>query len=98
MSAPSPHPYTEINADGTVTPSIHLKGGGLGSTPYEVTVEGFTVQKIEGNYMYLELDDTTGMLVNSGLQCGKHDPNVDIGKSGKKLVKNLKGKVGTVLI
>jgi hypothetical protein len=84
----------EINSDGTVTPLIYLKGGGFGSSPYETTAEGFTVQKIEGYYMYLELDVNTGMLANSGLQCGKHDPNVDVGKSGNKLVKNLKGTVG----
>jgi hypothetical protein len=94
MSAPSPHPYTEINSDGTVTPLIYLKGGGFRSSPYETTAEGFTVQKIEGCYMYLELDVNTGMLANSGLQCGKHDPNVDVGKSGNQLVKNLKGTVG----
>lgn len=94
MSAPSPHPYTEINPDGTVTPLIYLKGGGFGSSPYETTSEGFAVQKIEGFYMYLELDVNTGLLTNSGLQCGKHDPTLDMGKSGNKLVKNLRGTFG----
>eukprot|EP00590_Aulacoseira_subarctica_P007159 CAMPEP_0172426088 /NCGR_PEP_ID=MMETSP1064-20121228/35698_1 /TAXON_ID=202472 /ORGANISM="Aulacoseira subarctica , Strain CCAP 1002/5" /LENGTH=108 /DNA_ID=CAMNT_0013169465 /DNA_START=1 /DNA_END=327 /DNA_ORIENTATION=+ len=92
--AASPHPYTEVNADGTITTLIYIKGGEMGSPPYEVTEEGYAVEKIEGNYKYLEMDEANGVLVDSGLVCGKDDPNQAVGHSGKKLMKGLKGRAG----
>ena len=92
--AASPHPYTEVNADGTVTSLIYIKGGEMGSPAYEVTDEGYTVDKVNGNYKYLEMDEAKGVLVDSGLMCGKDDPKKAVGRSGKKLAKGLKGRAG----
>lgn len=90
----SPHPYTDVNSDGIVTPLIYVKGGEPGFVPYEVTAEGYTVQKISGDYKYLEVDEATGIVVDSGLECGKDDPKNKKGKSGKKISKGIKGRVG----
>ena len=90
---PNPNPYQAKNSDGTTTPLIRIIGEGetLGEI-YEETVKGFTVNKINGTYKYLELDNKTGYLIDSGLQVGKHDPIKAAGKSGKKLKKGAKGK------
>jgi len=90
----SPHPYTDVNSDGIVTPLIYVKGGEPGFAPYEVTAEGYTVQNISGDYKYLEVDEATGIVVDSGLECGKDDPKNKKGKSGKKISKGIKGRVG----
>ena len=90
----SPHPYTEINADGTVTSLIYTKGGQMSFPAYEVTDEGYAVDKISGNYNYLEMDEVKGILVDNGLMCGKDDPKKAKGLSGEKLMKGLKGRVG----
>jgi hypothetical protein len=90
----SPHPYSEVNSDGVVTPLIYVKGGEPGYGTYEVTAEGYTVEKISGIYKYLDIDSATGLVVDSGLECGKHDPNKNVGKSGKKISKGTKGRVG----
>lgn len=67
------------------------------STPaYKVTEEGYAVEKINGNYKYLEMDEADGDddLVESGLMCGKDDPNTSVGRSGTKFIKGLKGRAG----
>lgn len=90
----SPHPYTAVNSDGIVTPLLYVKGGEPGFVPYEVTAEGYTVQRISGVYKYLEVDDATGIVVDSGLVCGRDDPKKRKGKFGKNISKGIKGRVG----
>jgi hypothetical protein len=33
--------------------------------------EGYTVQKLSGDYKHIEVDEATGIAVDSGLECGK---------------------------
>jgi M6 family metalloprotease-like protein len=85
----NPNPYSEKNADGSRTPLIRLLGrgesGGYNST-VEVTLDGFAVSKVNGNYMYMELDESTGKLMSSGLVAGRDHPSfVSSVTSGKKL-------------
>lgn len=93
--SPYPKPYHDTNADGTVTPLIRAVGsvevGGQGI--YIETVDGgYTVHKINGTYMYMELDEVTGFLIDSGLQAGRDDPEKVVGKSGKKIMKKARNK------
>lgn len=93
MSA-NPNPYSMRNADGSRTPLIKLLGrgesGGYNATA-EVTLDGFAVAKVKGNYEYLEVDETTGKLVSSGLIAGRDDPSTALSKkTGLKLGRNPK--------
>ena len=83
MSA-NPNVYSEKNADGSRTPLLRLYGrgesGGYDAT-VEVTEDGFTVKKMNGNYMYMEFEPRTNQLISSGLTAGRDDPRSDKSKA-----------------
>jgi len=92
IMSPNPNPYSERNADGSRSPLMRLIGhgeiGGCNAT-VEVTVDGFTVKKIQGTYMYLELNKWSRTMVSSGLVAGRDDPRKSKSKiSGKMLNMN----------
>ena len=88
MSA-NPNAYSEKNADGSRTPLIRLLGrgetGGYNAT-VEVTTEGFTVKKVNGNYMYMELDERSRTIVSSGLVAGRDNPHKVKSKTSGKIL------------
>jgi len=91
MSA-NPNAYSEKNADGSRTPLIRLLGrgetGGYNAT-VEVTVDGFTVKKVNGDYYYMEVDERSRTIVSSGLVAGRDNPReVKSKTSGKMLSMN----------
>eukprot|EP00590_Aulacoseira_subarctica_P006728 CAMPEP_0172413874 /NCGR_PEP_ID=MMETSP1064-20121228/436_1 /TAXON_ID=202472 /ORGANISM="Aulacoseira subarctica , Strain CCAP 1002/5" /LENGTH=926 /DNA_ID=CAMNT_0013150261 /DNA_START=29 /DNA_END=2806 /DNA_ORIENTATION=- len=99
----NPNSYTQVNADGSVTPPMRLIGGGESGgydSTAEVTEDGYTVSKIQGAYMYMEHDAQLNALVSSGLQAGKENPKTSKSKrTGKKIGRNehakAKSKVNT---
>ena len=74
---PNPNSYSQINADGSRTPLIRLVGrheAGENDAALEVTLDGFAVSRVNGNYMYLERDERSGTMISSGLIAGHDDP------------------------
>ena len=41
---------------------------------YEGTLDGFTVKPVEGMYVYLDVDDDTGVYIETNLIAGEDDP------------------------
>jgi len=82
----NPKLYRETNYDGSKTPLIRLSAGEWSGAAYETTENGYAVQKIEGYYKYLELNNVTGRLVDSGLHVRKGiEPyrNIAVGIKGR---------------
>jgi len=76
---PNPNSYSQINADGSRTPLIRLVGrheAGENDAALEVTLDGFAVSRVNGNYMYLERDERSGTMISSGLIAGHDDPRI----------------------
>jgi M6 family metalloprotease-like protein len=85
-TTPSPGTDSEKILDGSKTPVIQLSQ--LYNATFEVTVDGYTVSKIDGNYTFLEFDEISGKLVSSGLIAGIDDPETAMSMaSGRKLKK-----------
>jgi M6 family metalloprotease-like protein len=84
IMTPNPQLYSENNADGSKTPLIQLIT--IYNNIFEVTVDGFTLSKINGYFMYMEYDANSGKLVSSGLIAGIDDPQTAKSKTSGKLL------------
>ncbi|KAL3815308.1 hypothetical protein ACHAXA_006810 [Cyclostephanos tholiformis] len=87
--SPNPNSYIEKNKDGSVTPPLFLRGNGenFGSEGLaEVTVEGYTVSQVFGNYEYMQFDPALGIMVSSGLVAGKDNPKKTKSKTNGKML------------
>jgi M6 family metalloprotease-like protein len=78
---PNPEPYTVAYSDGTESPLIYLRTRGRLTSDviiYEETVDGFTVKQVEnkfdGKYVYVDFDEASGDMIDTGLIAGVDDP------------------------
>mmetsp|Transcript_7093 Transcript_7093/g.10808 ORF Transcript_7093/g.10808 Transcript_7093/m.10808 type:complete len:161 (-) Transcript_7093:1192-1674(-) len=77
---PNPEPYQVTYDDGTKSPLLRLRIDGdetdLSKQIWEETLDGFTVAPSGGKYVYVEVNDDSGELIETDLVVGVDDPYV----------------------
>ena len=75
---PNPEPYQVTYDDGTMSPFLRLRINGdetdLSHQIWEETLDGFTVAPSGGKYVYVEVNDESGELIETDLVVGVDDP------------------------
>jgi len=97
IMSPNPNLYQLTYSDGIKSPFIRIKvQGNLTSSThdiYEETLDGFTVEIADNIYLYVEVDDTTGEYIETGLVAGVDDPYLTDIKEGSRLGRKLRNNV-----